>query len=45
MLRACLEVAVQAPTGTNLQNWHCVVVTDPEPRRALATLYRRGMAR
>ncbi|WP_040749050.1 nitroreductase family protein [Nocardia transvalensis] len=42
VVRECLELAVQAPTGSNRQGWHWVVVTDPEKRRALGELYRRG---
>ncbi len=38
----CLEIAVQAPTPSNLQNWHFVVVTEPNKKKALADLYRRG---
>lgn len=38
----CLELAVQAPTGSNSQNWRWVVVDDADKRRALAELYRRG---
>ena len=45
VIRECLELALQAPTGGNSQDWHFVVVTDPEPRQALATLYRKGAAR
>ena len=44
VIRECLELAVQAPTGANSQNWHFVVVTDPQQRQALATLYRQGAA-
>ena len=36
----CLEIAFQAPTGSNAQGWHFVVVTDADKRRALADLYR-----
>ncbi len=35
----CLRLAVQSPTGSNAQNWHWVVVTDPEKRAALKELY------
>jgi nitroreductase len=42
VIRECLEIALQAPTASNSQSWHFVVVTDPEPREALATLYRNG---
>ncbi|MCE2424668.1 MAG: nitroreductase family protein [Pseudomonadales bacterium] len=38
----CLELAVQAPTGSNSQNWRWVVVDDADKRQALAELYRRG---
>lgn len=44
VIRECLELAMQAPTGSNRQNWHFVVVTDPEKRRAISDLYRKGFA-
>jgi nitroreductase len=42
VLEECLTIAQQAPSGSNRQVWHFVVVTDAEKRRALADLYRRG---
>ena len=42
VLEECLRLAQQAPTASNWQNWHFVVVTDPEKRAGLAELYRRG---
>jgi nitroreductase len=45
VIRECLELAIQAPTGSNAQSWHFVVVTDPQQRQALAALYRKGGAR
>jgi nitroreductase len=42
VLEDCLRLAQQAPSGSNRQPWHFVVVTDPERRSALADLYRRG---
>ena len=42
VIEQCLEIALQAPTGGNQQNWHFVVVTDEGKRKALADLYRRG---
>ncbi len=42
VIRECLELALQAPTGSNSQGWHFVVVTDPAQRQALAELYRKG---
>ena len=44
VLEQCIEIAVQAPTGSNAQGWHFVVVTDAEKRGALAQLYRRAAA-
>lgn len=38
----CLELAVQAPTGSNSQSWRWVVVDDADKRRALGDLYRKG---
>ena len=45
VIRKCLELALQAPTASNSQGWHFVVVTDPEIRLALATIYRKGADR
>jgi nitroreductase len=42
LIRECLELALQAPNGSNIQGWHFVVVTDAAKRAALADLYRRG---
>jgi nitroreductase len=42
VIRDCLEVAMQAPTGSNRQHWHWVVVTDPDKRAAIADAYRVG---
>jgi nitroreductase len=44
LIRECLTIAMQAPTGSNSQRWHFVVVTDPAKRLALADLYRQGYA-
>ncbi len=42
VIEACLELAVQAPTGSNSQTWRWLVVDDADKRQALADLYRRG---
>ncbi len=42
VIRECLEISLQAPTGANRQGWRWIVVTDAEKRRALAKLYRKG---
>ena len=38
----CLELALQAPTGSNRQGWRWLVVTDAATRSSLAELYRAG---
>lgn len=40
VIEACIACAVQAPTGLNREAWRFVVVTEPEPKLALAELYR-----
>jgi len=42
VIEECLELAVQAPTGSNSQTWRWVVVEDAGKRKALADLYRRN---
>ena len=42
VVEQCVEIAMQAPTPSNLQNWHFVIVRDPEKKMALADLYRKG---
>ena len=44
LIAECLEVALQAPSGGNVQRAHFVVVTRPDLRLALAELYRRSYA-
>jgi nitroreductase len=42
LIEACVEVAMQAPTGSNMAGWHFVVVDDSAQRAALGELYRRA---
>jgi nitroreductase len=42
LIRECIELAAQAPTGGNNQGWHFVVVTDEAKRRQLAEWYAVG---
>ncbi len=39
VLIECLELAMQAPTGSNSQGWQWVFVDDPEKKKALADIY------
>lgn len=38
----CLELALQAPTGSNRQGWHWMFITEPDKKQALAEIYRRN---
>jgi nitroreductase len=38
---ACLDEALQAPTGSNNQGWQWVFVTDPAKKKAIADIYGR----
>lgn len=38
----CLEIALQAPTGSNSQGWHWIIVEDAAKRKALADIYKRN---
>ena len=42
VIRECMELAVQAPTGSNSQNWHFVFVTDEEKREKIGKLYQQA---
>lgn len=44
VLLECLGIALQAPSGGNLQPWRWLVVDDAESRTRLAELYRRAYA-
>jgi nitroreductase len=37
----CLQLAMQAPTASNSQNWRWLVITDADKRAAIADVYRR----
>ena len=41
LIRDCLELTQQAPTGGNRQGWRWLVVTDAQRRQALAEIYRQ----
>jgi nitroreductase len=45
LVRECLDIALQAPSGSNRQGWHWVVVTDPDTRARVGEFYRRSVAR
>ncbi|MGZ4577120.1 MAG: nitroreductase family protein [Mycobacterium sp.] len=39
VLMECLELALQAPTGSNAQGWQWVFVEDAEKKKAIADIY------
>ena len=43
LVRECLQLAIQAPSGSNAQGWHFVVVTDPAVKLALGDHASRVM--
>ncbi len=43
LIRECLDIALQAPSGSNRQSWHWVVVTDPGKRAAIGAVYRTAV--
>jgi nitroreductase len=40
VIKDCVRIALQAPSGSNRQGWHWIVITDPDQRARLADLYR-----
>lgn len=40
VLMECLEIALQAPTGSNAQGWQWMFITDPVKKQAIADIYR-----
>lgn len=42
VIERCIEIATQAPSGSNTQGWRFMVVTDPEKRAAIAELYKKS---
>jgi nitroreductase len=44
LVRECLEVALQAPSASNRQGWHWMVITDQNVRRMIGDYYRKAVA-
>ena len=42
LIEEAIDIAIQAPTGSNTQDWHFLVVTDPATKAAIADLYRKS---
>jgi len=44
LIKECLTIAMQAPTGSNRQGWQFVVIGDPSVREQVTALYRESFA-
>ena len=44
VITECLEIATQAPSGSNSQGWHFVIVSEAEKREEIAKLYQKSFA-
>ncbi len=44
VIEECLQLALQAPTGSNTQGWQWVFVTDSAKKQALADIYAKNFA-
>lgn len=44
LVRECLGIALQAPSGSNRQGWQWLVIVDPDRRAAIGEYYRRAVA-
>ena len=42
LVEECVSLATQAPSASNMQGWHFVVVEDAAKRLAIADIYRKG---
>ena len=40
VIKDCINVALQAPSQTNTQQWHFIVITEPELRKKIGDVYR-----
>jgi nitroreductase len=44
LVRECLEIALQAPSGSNRQGWQWVVIDEEKQRRVIGDFYGRAVA-
>ena len=42
VIKECMEIAVQAPTGSNAQGWQFMFVTDSEKRKQIGAYYQQA---
>ena len=44
VVEECLQIALQAPTGSNSQGWQWIVVEDAAKKKALADIYKENFS-
>ena len=44
VIKQCVELAMQAPSGSNSQSWRFLLLTDVDKKRQIANLYRKAFA-
>ena len=44
LIKECIEIGLQAPSGSNRQTWHWLVITDQEKRAAIGAYSRQSVA-
>ena len=44
VIKECMEIAVQAPTGSNAQGWQFMFVTDPDKRKQIGAYYQQAFS-
>ncbi len=44
IIEECIDIALQAPTGSNSQGWQWMVIGDPEKKQAICDLYAKNFA-
>ncbi len=44
LIKECMELAVQAPSGSNSQGWQFMFITDPEKREKIGDFYRQAFS-
>jgi len=42
LVKKCIEIAQQAPTASNRQNWHFMIITDKSIKNSISDLFREG---
>lgn len=42
LVKKCIEIAQQAPSASNRQNWHFLIITDQYLKNSLSDLFQKG---